>query len=125
MLQEARYHHLQNCFGYVEESTPLCRERGLPAPVSESLADKRLFLSPGLRGAGISGKVAWLPDATAARGVKVILVSVAPQTPTPRDWSPWLVQLEVDLVEVEGPIVMIHLYGAFWHKREACADAWR
>ncbi|CAE7462096.1 unnamed protein product [Symbiodinium sp. CCMP2456] len=52
VLQEARYHHMQNCFGYVEEST----------------------------GAGISGKV--------------------------------------DLVEVEGPMVIIHLYGAFWHKRE-------
>lgn len=52
VLQEARYHHMQNCFGYVEEST----------------------------GAGITGKV--------------------------------------DLVEVEGPMVIIHLYGAFWHKRE-------
>lgn len=27
--------------------------------------------------------------------------------------------LQVDLVEVEGPIVFIHLYGAFWHNREA------
>ena len=26
---------------------------------------------------------------------------------------------KVDLVDVEGPIVIIHLYGAFWHKREA------
>lgn len=26
---------------------------------------------------------------------------------------------QVDLVEVEGPIVFIHLYGAFWHNREA------
>ena len=52
VLQEARYYHLQNCFGYVEESS----------------------------GAGITGKV--------------------------------------DLVEVEGPIVFIHLYGAFWHNRE-------
>eukprot|EP00490_Sorites_sp_Unknown_P019564 CAMPEP_0114640810 /NCGR_PEP_ID=MMETSP0191-20121206/1908_1 /TAXON_ID=126664 /ORGANISM="Sorites sp." /LENGTH=177 /DNA_ID=CAMNT_0001852781 /DNA_START=26 /DNA_END=557 /DNA_ORIENTATION=+ len=51
VLQEARYHHLQNCFGYVEESS----------------------------GAGITGKV--------------------------------------DLVEVEGPMVYIHLYGAFWHNR--------
>ncbi|CAL1168026.1 unnamed protein product, partial [Cladocopium goreaui] len=51
VLQEARYHHLQNCFGYVEESS----------------------------GAGITGKV--------------------------------------DLVEVEGPMVFIHLYGAFWHNR--------
>ena len=26
---------------------------------------------------------------------------------------------QVDLVEVEGPIVFIHLHGAFWHNREA------
>ncbi|CAE7454246.1 DTD1, partial [Symbiodinium pilosum] len=52
VLQEARYHHLQNCFGYVVESS----------------------------GAGITGKV--------------------------------------DLVEVEGPMVFIHLHGAFWHNRE-------
>eukprot|EP00913_Durusdinium_trenchii_P012657 g11885.t1 len=45
VLQEARYHHLQNCFGYVEESS----------------------------GAGITGKV--------------------------------------DLMEVEGPCVFIHLHG--------------
>mmetsp|Transcript_17522 Transcript_17522/g.32970 ORF Transcript_17522/g.32970 Transcript_17522/m.32970 type:complete len:153 (+) Transcript_17522:69-527(+) len=52
VLQEARYHHLQNCFGYVEEST----------------------------GAGITGKV--------------------------------------DLIDVEGPVVIVHLYGAFWHRRQ-------
>lgn len=66
VLQEARYHHLQNCFGYVEESS----------------------------GAGITGKATWRHGRAGLGGA------------------------EVDFVEMEGPMVYIHLHGAFWHLRK-------